>query len=239
MRNAGTGIAMTKHALVTDAMALTLIISAVATGLGHIEAAPPSTEQLPLTSGVPLPIRETRDQALRLYHAARASEWTVAARVLPRLTGWVTNARNETVGDSADVDSLEALSRALSASVRAHQRSATMSKANEITLIAANLSDPYAPLTPTDLDRLAYDGRAVQIASDEANVQELRHRVGELERTWDRVRRKAIARDPEGATYFESSLKQLEQARSRGQFRRAAHHELRAVDALQRSFEEH
>ena len=56
-----------------------------------------------------------------------------------------------------------------------HDRFATMKAANEITLIAANLSDPYAPLVPTDVDRLDYYGRALQVvAAEKGDVEELR-----------------------------------------------------------------
>ena len=204
------------------------------------EPAPPVVAPRPPTPAVPLPLRETRDQARVVYAAVRRGDWVGARRALGRLSGWIANVRAETVGDSADVDALGRLQRSLSGAVNGRDRFATMSAANEITRVATNLSDPFAPLVPTDMDRLDYHGRGLQIAVEQRDVAEVRARVDGLDRTWSRLRRRAFAVDRRDAERLDAAVARLQSVRTRSELARAARatrDALGAAAGLRRAFE--
>lgn len=201
-----------------------------------IGPAPAASNALPLPAAVPLPIREVREQAKDLFRASRTGDWGGAGRALSRLAGFVRNVRNETIGDSSDVDRIESLRALLSLSVRAHDRVGTMSAANEITRIVADLSDPYAPLVPTDVDRLAYYGRAIEVAAEQGNPAKLRTQIVELRRTWQRVRPRAIDRHLDGTAQIDAAIARLDASLPAIELARAAADELGGVDTLENAF---
>lgn len=173
-----------------------------------------------------------------LYEGARANEWELAARTLRRLAQSVKAVRRETVGDSSDVDRLQAEVEILSRAVATDDRTGTMRAANEVTLIAANLSDPYAPLVPTDVDRLDYYGRAIQVSAEEGKLTELRTLQGDVRKTWMQVRPKVEVRDAgESAQRFDAVVAELEAAHSAAAYAHAATAELAATSELEEAFE--
>ena len=63
-----------------------------------------------------------------------------------------------------------------------------MQEANQITLIAANLTEPFHPQVPVDIMRLDYDGRELELWSAVKNEAKLKEAADALKKTWDKAR---------------------------------------------------
>ena len=70
---------------------------------------------------------------------------------------------------------------ALEKAVGAKDRQVTMQEANQITLIAADLSEPFHPQVPVDIARLDYYGRELELWSAVKNEAKLKEGSRRLE----------------------------------------------------------
>ncbi len=139
-----------------------------------VEPAPPSLRGGPPESKVPFPIQQTEQASVALYAALARADWSRSRDALQSLQGAIRSVHAEVVGDSSDADELVALGKQMSSCLRARDQLPCLRAANETALMAANLSDPYAPLVPTDVDRLEYYARAVQVSASVHDVVGLR-----------------------------------------------------------------
>jgi hypothetical protein len=126
---------------------------------------------------------------------------------------------------------------ALQTAVAAKERTATMQQANQITLIAAELSEPFHPQIPTDITRLDFYGREVEIWSAEKNAEKLKKSIDALGKTWRKVRGAVV--DHGGmaeAKKFEDLVNVLRKARTQEQYTAAIGPILDEVDNLEKVF---
>jgi hypothetical protein len=198
-----------------------------------VPSPPSSSPESEVTHAVPLSVREVSETGKALYDAAQRHEWATAAHDFAFLRANIDELR--TVSDSADVDLLRARVIPLGAAVRGHDRLTAMRIANEMTLLASDLSVPYGPLIPADLDRLAYYGRALCIASESGDLHRLQVLRGEIHQTWPLVRSRAETKSIEATRQFVLALEELDRARTPVEFGRAAADELRAVVRIELS----
>jgi hypothetical protein len=82
---------------------------------------------------------------------------------------------------------LDAAVTALDHSVPHHDKSATMRDANQVTLLASELTASYHPKIP-DVARLDFDGRDLEIWSAAHHIPKLKHTAEDIHHTWDQVR---------------------------------------------------
>ena len=62
-----------------------------------------------------------------------------------------------------------------------------MLDANRVTLIAANLAEPFHPRLPSDITRLDYHGRELETWSAAKNEEKFEQAADGLEKTWGLV----------------------------------------------------
>jgi hypothetical protein len=190
-----------------------------------------------VTPSVPLAIREAQDQAIRIFDAARAEQWGLADRTAEHLAATIVGIRSDTRGDSADVDELDTRTKAMRKTIVLRDRLATMRAANDLTLLTADLSEPYGPRVPVDVDRLEAYGRAAIVASDMADLEQLRSIAGEVQKTWQRLHQAALERgDIDDVRKLDTAVNELAHASHVSEYRQAFMSTKNAIEGIRRSF---
>ncbi len=187
---------------------------------------------------VPAALVDAGEHAENLYDAAKAKAWRTAARRLKALETDVARLHPE--ADSApagESDRLERQVAALKSSVARRQRQATMVAANQVTLIAANMTAVYAPRVPVEVTRLDFYGRELEIWAETGEAARLDSATRGVRREWDAVHPAVSARSPAVARKFDTLVARVERAGSPAEYRRLAQVELAQVDDLERVFE--
>jgi hypothetical protein len=163
-----------------------------------------------------------------IYDLAKDKDW---AKVDGKLT-----ALKSKVPELHSQDLNKALT-ALATSVSAKDLSETMQHANKITLIATELSEPFHPQIPTDISRLDYYGRELQIWAAEKDNEKLKESAAALQKTWSRVSPSVKEHGGSAqAKTFDGLVKKLKKAKSPKQYAAAAGPILDEVDNLEKVF---
>ncbi len=83
----------------------------------------------------------------------RQTDWTQAAEKLAALKDEVKRLGSELPAAGTDEDHSEEKVIAIDKAVTAKDRQATMRAANQVTLLVANLTEPFGPTVPADVTR--------------------------------------------------------------------------------------
>ena len=172
-----------------------------------------------------------------IYDFAKDQRWTKAADKLPSLKKEGKSLRSIIRGSTQVSDELDNTIAALETSIGQKDRQATMLDANRVTLIAANLAEPFHPKIPSDITRLDYYGRELETWSAAKNAEKLKQAADGLEKTWGRVR-PAIT-EHGGATQakaFDDLVAKLKMAQSPMHYGQLATPILDEVDNLETVF---
>jgi hypothetical protein len=187
---------------------------------------------------VPAALADAGEHAENLYDAAGARAWRTAGRRLKALEADVARLHAESNSAPAgETDRLQREVAALESAVARRQRQATMVEANQATLIAANMTAPYAPRVPVQVTRLDFYGRELEIWAETGAAAPLDSATRGVRHEWDAVHPAVSARGPAVARKFDALVTRLERAKSAAEYRRLAQLELAQVDDLERVFE--
>jgi hypothetical protein len=167
-----------------------------------------------------------------LYDQAKLGDWTKAQSIMDSLD---TSAKalkgNENTQIAGVLDTLRG-------AISAHERDAALEASNRVTFVAAKLSEPYHPKTPTDVVRLDYYGRELEIWSARKNVKKLAETSAELRRTWDAVKPTVVsAGGDKAAATTDALVVRLAAARTSADYAKLATPFLDVVDELEKPFE--
>jgi len=183
---------------------------------------------------VPSSITRTGELGEHLYNSAMANNWNAADKEVKALKRSTSKIRHQ---ETATVQRLHTTVAALDTDVAKRHREATMRDANRITLIAAELSHRYNPAVPTDIARLDYYGRQLELESTTGNMAELRTTARQMRHTWREVRPEVESR---GATTtarnFDQVVARIDSAKTPRAYRSAARSALDQTDNLERVF---
>jgi hypothetical protein len=112
-----------------------------------------------------------------------------------------------------------------------------MRVANQVTLIAANLTEPFALKVPVDVTRLDYYGRELEIWAAADDEAKLRETAAEMRKTWDRLRPTVVDHKAAAeAKQFDELVARVEAAKSSREYSLAATSVLEGVDNLENVF---
>jgi hypothetical protein len=216
------------------AMLTRLILPAGASSLiAATAAAPTAVPARP--PRIPSALTDAGEHAENLYDAAKANDWRTAEHKLQALEGDVARLRADTATSAAARQLADELAE-LRQSVPKHQRQTTMAEANEITLVVANLTEPYAPNVPVEVTRLDYYGRELELWSETGTAARLERAVQGLGREWEHVHAQVEARSPDVAKRFDALVARVERAKGAAELHRLSQEELDEVDELERVF---
>ena len=185
---------------------------------------------------VPTSLQDVGEHGEQVYDAAKARDWRKTAVGLAKLR----SAARQLRVDLPSAPGLPRLGVVLTALERAGARKdrlATLRQANQVTLIAANMTDPFHPVVPPDVVRLDYLGRELEIWAEARDAAKLQSTAAELTRTWESVR---LALEARGAAplakEFGDLVAQVRSAKSFDDYARLTPRLLEAVDQLEGVF---
>jgi hypothetical protein len=182
-------------------------------------------------------IAEVGELGENIYDFAKDQEWDKAAAKLTAL-------KNESASLNAQLkQAVEAKSElakriaALEKFLPVKDRQATMQEANQVTLIAADLTEPFHPQTPVDVTRLDFYGRELEIWTAAKDDARLNASADALQKTWKRVRPAVVAHGGKSeAKKFDGLVGKLKGAKSPEDFKNIATPILDEVDNLEKVF---
>ena len=216
---------MKTHLLAVSVVAITLIAGAAVVCYAA-DADTPKTV-----------IAEVGEVGENIYDLAKDKEWTAVAKKLTSLKKEVESLKSQ--AKEAKVQLSKSIA-ALEKAVGAKDQQITMQEANQITLIAANLTEPFHPQVPVDIARLDYYGRELEIWSAVNNETKLKETADALKKTWDKVRPSVMEHGGDAeAKSFDGLMLQLNAAKSPEQYKSVAAPILDEVDNLEKVFEQH
>jgi hypothetical protein len=219
-----------------------------AKGIGAVREVPSDGDELlkshngvARAADAPASLVDVGEFGENIYDAARDKDFAAAAKKLDALKVATRKLKADLANPSADqkkgLEQLDAQIAALDKTVSAKDRQATMLAANQVTLIAAELTEPYRVPVPVAITRLDYLGRELEIWAAASDVKKLQATGLDIRSTWSKVR---PAVDSHGgvaqAKKFEELVVQVEKATTAGDYARVATPILDQVDELEKVF---
>ena len=179
-------------------------------------------------------IAEVGELGENIYDLAKDKDWAKVGEKLVSLKKEAESLKSQAKEAKKPLSkSIAALEKA----VGVKDQQATMQEANQITLIAANLTEPFHPQVPVDIMRLDYYGRELELWSAVKNEAKLKEAADALKKTWDKVRPsvKKHGGTAEAKT-FDGLMLKLKAAKSPKQYKSVAATILDEVDNLEMVF---
>ncbi|SRR5579883_3376605 len=199
---------------------------------------PATTKTTSNSNNVPTAVIQVGEYGENIYDAAKANNWTQANSYLISLKDAAKRLDNESrINENPNEDQLDGAIATLNKSVPAKEQLATMRSANQVTLLATNLSEPFNPQVPVAVAKLDYYGRQLEIGSKARDMVELQQTAKDISQTWKTVRPTVMSGG--GSTQaqkFDSLVVLLEGAHSFNQYSRLATALLNQVDNLEKVF---
>lgn len=187
---------------------------------------------------LPTPAAATEEvghYAENLYDWGRTGDWTKAQADLSALKSAV--AKLQGTGVVADMQATNEHVATIEKAVQAHDARALMHAANDMTRVAAEISRQFNPQVPVEVTLLDYDGRELELWSEEGNTAKLNETRTRLQQTWNAVRPALVAKGgTTEATQFDALVTQLTKAKTAKDFTATAKPILDSVDLLETVF---
>ncbi|HEV7429290.1 MAG TPA: hypothetical protein VGQ46_23300 [Thermoanaerobaculia bacterium] len=187
---------------------------------------------------LPPPAAATEDvghYAENLYDWGRTADWTKAQADLAALKSAV--AKLQGTGVVADMQAVNERVSTIENAVAAHDARALTHAANDMTRVAAEISRQFNPKVPVEVTLLDYDGRELELWSEEGNTSKLNETRTRLQETWNTVRPALVAKGgTTEASHFDALVAQLTKAGTAKDFAATAKPILDSVDLLEKVF---
>jgi hypothetical protein len=180
-------------------------------------------------------LKNTGEYAEDIYDAAHATNWKLASAKSMRLADSSSKLPSG-LQPAPELSEIESRVSALKKDIAAKNRLSTMSDANEITRLAADLSAGFRSKVPVQVAKLDYLGRKLQIESTQGNLSSLKQTTSEIRSNWNDVKTALEHRHPTTANNFEAIVSKLESAKGVSSFAKLAKEELDEVDQLENAF---
>ncbi|MEH1965277.1 hypothetical protein [Nostoc sp.] len=188
---------------------------------------------------VPTSLGQVGEYGESVYDMAKANDWTKATANLTFLENAAKSLRTEIKGkNKTGLVQLDAKIAALKGTVTDKNRISAMRDANQVTLIAANITKEFEPKVPVEVTLLDYYGRELEIWSITGNTSQLKTTASEMRRTWNAVRPSILARG--GTTQvqkFDGLVASVEAAKLSRDYAHLATPVLDEVDNLEKVFQ--
>ena len=97
-----------------------------------------------------------------------------------------------------------------------------MQQANQVTLIAARMTQEFKPKVPVEVTLLDYYGREFEILAASGNTAQLTKTAAEFQQTWNTLRPATQARNSSEAKTFDTIAAKIQAAKSPAEYGRLA-----------------
>lgn len=190
---------------------------------------------------IPASLVDVGEFGENIYDAARAKDWSAAATKLDAIKKAAAKLPGDfgqpTAEQKKKLDQLAIEFANLTEGIAAKNRHMVEVSANQVTLIAVELTIPYNPRLPADVTRLDFLGRELEIWSESNDMDKLQNAAKQIQLTWSRVR--PVVETHGGivtAKTFDKLVTQLMDAKSSKEFSAVAKPILDEVDNLEKVF---
>jgi len=216
---------MKKQLLLTGMLVLSMTFGAIAASYAAESETPQAV------------IAEVGELGENIYDLAKDKDWTKVGKKLTSLTKEAESLRKQVKAADEAKAHLNKSITVLKKSVEAKDQHKTMEQANQVTLIAANLTDPFDPKVPTDVTRLDFYGRELEVWSAVKDEAKLKVAADALQKTWKKVRPAVVEHGGKAeAIKFDGLVAMLRRAKSTVEFKDVATPILDEVDNLEKVF---
>ncbi|MEO9124247.1 MAG: hypothetical protein ABI262_06045 [Microcoleus sp.] len=185
-------------------------------------------------SQVPKSLTDVGNYGETAYDMAKVSDWNKTAANLRLLQQAAGKLPSEIKPDLTV--RLNAAIADLSRSITTKNQSTALRQANQVTLIAANMTEQFQHKVPVQVTLLDYYGREFEIWSANGNAAQLKTTSAEFNQTWQALRPTVLARNSNEAKTFDAIVAQTQTAKSPADYGRLATPVLNAVDNLEKVF---
>jgi hypothetical protein len=183
---------------------------------------------------VPKSLTDVGNYGETAYDMAKVSDWTKTAANLQLLQQAAGKLPSEIKPDLTA--QLNATIADLSRSITTKNQSTSLRQANQVTRIAANMTEEFQHKVPVQVTLLDYYGREFEIWSADGNAGQLKTTSAEFNQTWQALRPMVQARNSTEAKTFDGIVAQTQTAKSPAEYGRLAPPVLDAVDNLEKVF---
>ena len=202
---------------------------------------PTATTTTPTTSKtnqVPTSVSEVGEVGENIYDAAKAKDWTEAIAKFNSLKDATKRLdKDSRINENPNEDQLDTAIAALNKSVSAKDQLATMREANRVTLLATNLSKPFHPSVPVQVNLLDYYGRQLEIGVMAKDMTQINATAKDISSTWNAVRPEVESHGGSAqAQKFDNLVAQVQAAKSDNEYSLLATAVLDQVDNLEKVF---
>jgi hypothetical protein len=172
-----------------------------------------------------------------VYDLVKANKWADAAEKLKALKEAAKALPANLKEAKGDKERRDETLAALGKAVAAKDKLAAMRAANQVTLIAADLSEPFNPQLPATVTRLDFYGRELEIGTAAKDLKQLKAAAAGLRKNWDKVRPAVKTGGGEAeAKRFDALITRVEAAKSVEDYGKLATPILDEVDNLEKIF---
>jgi hypothetical protein len=183
---------------------------------------------------VPTALTNVGNYGEALYDTAKAGDWTKASANL-KLLQQVGGKLPAEIAQK-DVTQLKLTTANLNRSITAKNKPTTLQQANQVTLIAARMTQEFKPKVPVEITLLDYYGREFEILAASNNTPQLTKTAAAFQQTWNTLRPATQARNSSEAKTFDAIAAKIQAAKSPAEYGRLATPVLDAVDKLEKVF---
>jgi hypothetical protein len=189
------------------------------------------------TQKVPESLVDVGEFGENVYDLVKADGWAKATEKFEALKGAAKRLSGDLKVTKADQKRLDETLAALGKALAAKDKLPALRGANQVTLIAADLSEPFNPQVPAAVTRLDFYGRELEIGSAAKDKDQLKAAVTGLRKNWDKVRAAAKAKGGDAEVKrFDALMVRLEAAKSVEEHAKLATPILDEVDNLEKVF---
>jgi hypothetical protein len=172
-----------------------------------------------------------------VYDLAKANDWIKAAAKFKDLKGAAQKLPDDLKESKTAKKRRDETITALGEAVAAKNKLSAMRAANQMTLIAADLSEPFHPQVPAAVTRLDFFGRELEIGTAAKDQKLLKAGAAGLRKNWDNVHAAVKAKGGAAeAKRFEALVTRVEAAASVEDYGKLVTPILDEVDNLEKVF---
>ena len=172
-----------------------------------------------------------------IYDLTKAKDWAKVGEKLRALEGAAKKLATDLKGADAGRKRLAGALKALGKAVDGKDHQATKRAANQVTLIAAEMVEPFNPQVPTAVTRLDYYGRELEIGVAANDATALKARGDAMRKVWEKLQPAVKAKGGAAeAKRFSALMAQVAAAQTVEQYSRLTAPILDEVDNLEKVF---
>jgi predicted heme/steroid binding protein len=186
---------------------------------------------------IPASLMDVGEFAENIYDLAKAKDWPKAVDKHKALEEAAKQLASDLKSAADTKKRLVAALTTLGKAVAAKDQPATMHAANQVTVIAADLIEPFNPQVPAAVMRLDYFGRELELGVMAKETDKLKTTAEAIRKTWEKLRPavKSKGGDAE-AKRFDGLVAQVTAAKSVEDYGKLVTPILDEVDNLERVF---